>query len=88
MVLSKAKVAQSCPVLRDPMDYSQPGSFVYGIFQARILEWVAIPSPGALPNPRIEPGLLHCRQILYSLGHQGSPILSIPVSKLWLNNAI
>ena len=55
IVLSKVKVAQSCPILRDPMDYSPPGSSVHGIFQARILEWVAIPSPGDLPNPGIEP---------------------------------
>ena len=34
--------AQSCPTLCDPMDYSPPGSSVYGIFQARMLEWVAI----------------------------------------------
>ena len=33
---------QSCPTLCNPMDYSWPGSSVYGIFQARILEWVAI----------------------------------------------
>ena len=33
---------QSCPTLCDPMDYSLPGSPVYGIFQARILEWIAI----------------------------------------------
>ena len=31
------------------------------------------PSPGDLPDPGIEPGLLHCRQTLYRLGHQGSP---------------
>ena len=36
-------VAQLCPTLRDPMDYSLSGSSVYGILQARILEWVAIP---------------------------------------------
>ena len=35
-------VAQSCPTLCDPMDCSQPGSFVHGIPQARILEWVVI----------------------------------------------
>ena len=34
--------AQLCPILRDPMDCSPPGSSVHGIFQARILEWVAI----------------------------------------------
>ena len=33
---------QSCPTLCDPMDCSLPGSFVHGILQARILEWVAI----------------------------------------------
>ena len=33
---------QSCPTLCDPVDYSPPGSSVHGIFQARILEWVAI----------------------------------------------
>ena len=35
-------VAQSCPTLWDPMDCSPPGSFVRGILQTRILEWVAI----------------------------------------------
>ena len=35
-------VAQSCLTLSDPMDCSLPGSFVHGILQARILEWVAI----------------------------------------------
>ena len=35
-------VTQSCPTLCDPMDCSPPGSSVHGIFQARILEWVAI----------------------------------------------
>ena len=38
----KVLVAQSCPTLCDPMDCSPPGSFVHGIFQARMLEWVAI----------------------------------------------
>ena len=37
-----AKLLQSCPTLRDPMDCSLPGSSVHGIFQARVLEWVAI----------------------------------------------
>ena len=35
-------VAQSCPTLSDPMDYSLPGSSIHGIFQARVLEWGAI----------------------------------------------
>ena len=41
-VKSKSEVAQSCPTLCDPMDCSLPGSSVHGIFQARVLEWVAI----------------------------------------------
>ena len=36
------EVAQSCPTLCDPMDCSPPGSSIHGIFQARVLEWVAI----------------------------------------------
>ena len=50
-----------------PMDY-----IVHGILQARILEW-PVSSPGDLPDPGIEPGLLHCRQILYQLSYQGRP---------------
>ena len=38
-------VAQSCPTLCDPMGCSPPGSSVYGILQARVLEWVATSSP-------------------------------------------
>ena len=40
--LSYSEFAQSCPTLCDPTDSSQPGSYVHGIFQARILEWGAI----------------------------------------------
>ena len=38
----KSEVTQSCLTLSDPMDYSLPGSSVYGIFQARVLDWVTI----------------------------------------------
>ena len=41
-VKSESEVAQSCPTLSDPMDWSLPGSSVHGIFQARVLEWGAI----------------------------------------------
>ena len=66
----ESEVAQSCPTLCSPVDCSPPGSSVHGILQARILEWV----PGDLPHPGIHPGLLHCRQTLYHLSHQGSLI--------------
>ena len=45
---------------------------VHGILQARILEWVTFSSLGDLPNPGIQLGLPHCRQILYHLSHQGN----------------
>ena len=41
-VKSESEVAQSCPTVRDPMDYRLPSSSVHGIFQARVLEWGAI----------------------------------------------
>ena len=50
-----AKSLQSCLTLWDLMDGSPPGSFVHGILQTRILEWLPRPSPGDLPKPRIEP---------------------------------
>ena len=45
-------VTQSCPTLCDPVDCSPPGSFVHGILQARVLEWVAMPSSWASSQPR------------------------------------
>ena len=40
-----AKSLQLCPTLCDPMDCNLPGSSVRGILQARILEWIVMPSP-------------------------------------------
>ena len=48
-VKSESEVAQSCPTLSDPMDYSLPGSSVRGIFQARVLEWGAIAFSSGFP---------------------------------------
>ena len=45
-------VTQSCPILCDPMDCSLPGSSVHGIFQARVLEWVAISFARRSSRPR------------------------------------
>ena len=47
-VKSESEVAQSCPTPSHPMDCSPPGSSVHGIFQARVLEWVAIAFSGSL----------------------------------------
>ena len=46
------RVLQSCPTLCKPMDCSQPGSSVHGIFQARIREWVAVSSSRGSSRPR------------------------------------
>ena len=51
----KVKVAESCPILCDPMDCSLPSSSVHRTLQTRILEWEAIPFPGDFPNLGIKP---------------------------------
>ena len=58
--------AQSCPTLCNPIDYSLPGSSVFGVFQARILEWVVISSSRGSSRPRDWTGI-SCtgRQFLY-----------------------
>ena len=45
----KVKVAQSCPTLCDPIDYT-----VHGVLQARILEWVAFPFSRGSSQPRVQ----------------------------------
>ena len=73
----KEVVAQLCPTPCDPLDCNPPGSSVHGIFQARILEWVAIfLLQGIFLIKGLNPCLiclLHWRQILYQLSHWGSP---------------
>ena len=68
-------VAKSCLPLCDPMSYSLPGSSFHGIFQARILEWIAISFSRGSSQPRDQtqgsnPGLPHCRHILYHLSRE------------------
>ena len=65
--------------LCDPMDSSPSGSFVHGILQATIMEWVAIPFSRGSSRPRdLNLGLLHCRLIPYHLSHQGGNLLTFP----------
>ena len=74
-VKSESEVTQSCPTLSDPMDCSPPGSSVRGIFQARVVEWVAISFSRGSSQPRgSNLGLPHCRQTLYRLSHQEAPV--------------
>ena len=72
-------VSQSCPTLCNPMDYSLPGSFVHGDSPVKntgvgcqaLLQGIFL-TQGSNPH------LLHCRQILYHLSHQGSSKWSKP----------
>ena len=48
-------VTRLCLTLGDPMDCSPPASSIHEVFQARILEWIAISSSGDLPNPKTVP---------------------------------
>ena len=52
MKVKKVSVVQSCPTLCDDMDLGWPGSSVHGIFQARILEWVATSFSNGSSQPR------------------------------------
>ena len=70
----------SCSVvsLCKPMECSPPDSSVHGILQARKLDWVAMPSSrGIFPTQGSNPGLPRCRQIIYCLRPQGSPLVRL-----------
>ena len=96
---TESEVAQSCLTLCDPMDCSLPGSSIHGIFQARVLEWVAISFSRGSSRPEdetcVSPIVGRC---FYRLSHQGSPILnktehtqnraSTPVTGRWAGQII
>ena len=78
----KVKVAQSCPSLCNSMDY-------HGVLQARILEWVAFPLLQQIfPTRESNQGLLHCRQTLYQLNYQGSPVSSVQFSRSVVSDSL
>ena len=82
-VKSESEVAQSCPTLSDPMACSLPGSFVHGIFQARVLEWVPLPSLGLLlPGFKQQPCHLYKLYHLGKLLNPSDPLLP----PLWRGN--
>ena len=73
----QAQLLQMYPNLCDPMDYSLLGSSVHEILPERILEWVTMPSPGDVPDPRIKPVIpasLALQVDSLPLGHQRSPM--------------
>ena len=68
----KPKKVKDAPFLCESVD-----CIVHGILQARILEWVAVPSPGNLPNPGIEPS---------SPALRADALTSEPPGKPWFNS--
>ena len=70
----ESEVTESCLTLRDPMDCSLTASSVHGIFQARILECVAISfSRGFFPSPEIKPGSPTLQSDYFPLDPPGKP---------------
>ena len=76
--------AQSCLTLCDLMDCSPPGSSVHGVFQARILEWVAISffRGSSQPRDQICISCVSCigKQILYHWATWGASLTSLNLS--------
>ena len=79
-------VAQSCLMLRRPLDCSLPGSSIHGICQARMLEWVAMSCSrqSSWPRDRTCISCVSCigRWVLYNYCHLGSPQISREFLKL------
>ena len=70
---SESEVTQSCPTLCNPIDHSLPGSAVHGIFQARVLEWVAVSFSRGSSRPRDQTQVSSIvGRRFYCLSHQGS----------------
>ena len=84
--------AQSCPTLWDSMVYSPPGSSAHGIFQVRILEWVAISysSRSTWLRDWTLVSWVSCigRWIVYQLCHLGSPVLFVSIYNFILSIGI
>ena len=66
--VSESEVAQSCPTLCDPMDCSLSGSSVHGIFQARVLEWIAISFFRESSWPRNRTWVSHMAERCFTMG--------------------
>ena len=75
-------VTQSRPILCNLWTIAHQAFLSMGFSRQEYLSGLPFPSPGDLPDLGIEPCLLHCRQILYLLSHQESPVVSIMHVKL------
>ena len=82
LILKEGSVSHSVSGLCNPVDCSSPGFSAHGILQARPLEYVASSFSGDLPEKRLNPVFLHCRQMFYCLSHQGSPVLKDVIQRI------
>ena len=88
LFLVKVLVAQLCPTVCNSRDCSPPGSSVYGILQARILEWVAISFSRASSKSRDCTWVSHIvGRFFYHLRHLGEPIKSPMQVQFWKSAA-
>ena len=82
-----AKLFQSCPTLCNPVDYSPPGSFVYGDSSAKIPELVTMPSPRKSSRPRDQTPcllcLLHWQSGSLPLAPPGKPYLLYNITQFF-----
>ena len=82
-----SEVAQSCPTLCYPMDCSPPGSSIHGIFQARILEWVAISFSRGSSQPRDRTQVSHiagrCFNLCATREACGQTRMETEIKKSW-----
>ena len=84
LVCVRAKSLPSCLTLGDPVDHNLLGSSVHEFLQARIVEWVAMPSSRGSSRPReSSPRLLPWQQVLYHQCHLGSPNFVSSQEKTW-----
>ena len=85
-----AKSLELCLTLCNPMDWSPPGSPVHGVLQARILEWVAVPSSRGSSWPRdwTRISYVSCigRWVLYHWRHLGSLLIEKKFNKKTFNS--
>ena len=86
------KLLQLYPTLLDSMEYNPPGSSVHGIFQARILEWVAMPSSRGSSQPKDLTCISYVscigRRVLYHSRHLGSQLPKWCVTYIVIKNAL
>ena len=71
--LLSSLVAKSCPTLATPWTVAHQAPMSMGFSRQEYWSGLPFPSPGDFPDPGIELGLLHYRQILYRLSYDGSP---------------